>query len=123
MKTSRKRNFFMEWSTVYIAGKPGFKDEVMRNLYHSRFPSMPGSAENNTLCLFWIDERSTLREFKKAIGSKTVFKYRLQFYSSIESYMLSQPKQDDDLFSEQEIQLMGQMTARNASREVYKQSA
>jgi hypothetical protein len=80
----------MNWITIYISGKPGFEKEVTDNLEGSDFAFMPGSLEDNGLALYWINEHADLRDFKKAIGSKTVFKYRLHFYSSVEEFVESQ---------------------------------
>ncbi len=113
----------MEWMTIYIAGKPGFKEEVTRQLQASRFPSMPGTAENDLLCLFWIDERSSLRDFKKAIGSKAVFKYRLQFYPSLESYLSSQHDEMELVLTDDELQLINRMASWETMNVTYKRSA
>ncbi len=104
----------MEWTTIYVAGKPGFKDEVMRNLNASRFPSMPGTPENDSLCLFWIDERSSLRDFKKAIGSKTVFKYRLQFYPSLEKYLETNREEQSNSLTVEDLALINKMATLHA---------
>jgi len=82
----------MSWNTIYITGKPGFKEEVSKSLEDSD-SVMPGSTGNDQeVSLFWIEESLALREFKKAIGSKIVFKYRLQFFSSLEELQLQQEK-------------------------------
>lgn len=113
----------MEWITVYIAGKPGFKEEVLQNLESACFPHMPGTQENDSLCLFWMDDRSSLRDFKKAIGSKTVFKYRLQFFPSLEKYFESIRSNREVSFTPQERALITEMSTRNGSKRMYKNSA
>jgi hypothetical protein len=118
----RRGNFSMEWVTVYIAGKPGFKEEVSKNLEGSRFPYMPGTSENDSLCLFWMDERASLKEFKKAIGSKTVFKYRLQFFTSLEKYNESKHVKQETL-SPQEQAMIYQMASWDQSQRSYQRSA
>jgi hypothetical protein len=75
----------MNWNTIYVIGKEGFEHEVLKRLIHSEISYMPGyMSELEKVALFWLDERTTLRDFKKAIGSKTIFKFRLQFYNSLE---------------------------------------
>lgn len=75
----------MNWNTIYIKGKAGFEKEVLNKLNHSPIPFMPGyTSEQDNVSLFWLDDHTTLRDFKKAIGSKLIFKFRLQFYSSME---------------------------------------
>lgn len=113
----------MEWITVYIAGKPGFKDEIIDSLEKSKFPYMPGTPENDSVCLFWMDERSTLRNFKKAIGSKMVFKYRLQFFASLEKYYESIRTKGEVQFSPQERALISEMTALETGKRKYKNTA
>ena len=82
----------MTWNTIYITGKPGFKEEVSKSLEDSD-SVMPGSTGNDQdVSLFWIDDTLPLRAFKKAIGSKIVFKYRLQFFSSLEELQRQQEK-------------------------------
>jgi hypothetical protein len=73
----------MIWSTVYIKGKEGFEREVIHQLEKSGFSFLPGTEEQG-LSLFWVDHLAKLREFKMAIGSKTIFTYRLRFFLSIE---------------------------------------
>ena len=50
---------------------------------------MPGYANEKGLILFWVDESESIRSLKKAIGSKTIFKYRLRFFTSIEAFVES----------------------------------
>lgn len=90
----------MNWTTLYIEGKPGFDSEVLKNLEHSRFTFMHGTSLESGVCLYWVDEKASLRDFKMAIGSKTVFKYRLQFYTCIEEMIEAQPQlqQEEDEF-------------------------
>lgn len=73
----------MIWSTVYIKGREGFEREVIHQLEKSGFSFLPGTEEQG-LSLFWVDNLAKLREFKMAIGSKTIFKYRLRFFLSLE---------------------------------------
>ncbi len=73
----------MSWSTVYVSGRVGFEREVLHQLEKSGFSFLAGTEENG-YALFWIDHLAKLREFKIAIGSKTIFRYRLQFYLSVD---------------------------------------
>ena len=92
----------MGWITIYITGKSDFKEEVLRQLEQSRFTFMPGSSEDRQLSLVWIDERADFREFKKAIGSKTIFKYRLRFYNNVEEFVESKNIKSRNRFTPQE---------------------
>jgi len=101
----------MNWITIYISGKPGFEKEVSDNLEGSDFAFMPGSLEHNGLALYWINEYADLRDFKKAIGSKTVFKYRLRFYSSVEEFVESQNNVRINYFTKEEQALIRKMSS------------
>lgn len=79
----------MGWVTVYIKGKSGCESEVLKNLEQSGFNFMPGSSVERGLTLYWINESDSLRAFKKAIGSKTIFKYRIRFYTNVEDFIES----------------------------------
>ncbi|HOX83136.1 MAG TPA: hypothetical protein PLJ60_12865 [Chryseolinea sp.] len=81
----------MNWTTLYINGKSGFDKEVLRNLEHSGFDFLHGTSLESGVCLYWVDEKAKLRDFKMAIGSKTIFKYRLQFYTTVEDMIEAQP--------------------------------
>lgn len=84
----------MGWITVYVTGKSDFREEVRRKLEASDVDFMPGytggSSDMDTHELYWLDERADLRTFKEAIGSKLIWKYRLQFYTSLEAFIESQ---------------------------------
>jgi hypothetical protein len=84
---------------------------------------MPGSSENESLILFWIDEKSPLKDFKKAIGSKIVFKYRLQFFPSLEKYHELIRSSREISFTPQEQSMINEMTQLEASKKAYKNSA
>lgn len=80
----------MGWTTIYIHARPGAEGEILHNLEHSGFNFMPGYANEEGLILFWVEEGASLRSFKKAIGAKTIFKYRLHFFTSVEAFTQSQ---------------------------------
>ena len=77
----------MGWKTIYISGRDGFEDEVLKELARSGFPHMPGTPEGENLYIFWIEDKSDVDDLKKAIGAKLVFKYRLRFFTSHEEYL------------------------------------
>jgi hypothetical protein len=83
----------MSWNTLYITGKPGFKQEVLKSLEDSDLAVMPGSTGNEQeAILFWIDDSLPLRELKKEIGGKIIFKYRLHFFNTQEEWQQAQEK-------------------------------
>jgi len=84
----------MGWITIYITGKADFREEVLKKLESSDVNFMPGytgaSSDMDTHDLYWLDEKVDLRTFKEAIGSKLIWKYRLNFFSSLEAFIESQ---------------------------------
>lgn len=108
----------MGWVTIYITGKSDFREEVGEKLQDSDLNIMPGYTGGSTVDggiysdLYWVDEKITLRELKEAIGSKLVFKYRLSFYASLESFIESQNKKKTSVdFTAEERALLAQMQA------------
>mgnify|MGYP003546661900 CR=1 FL=1 len=90
----------MGWTTIYINGRPGGEAEILNSLTHSGINFMPGYANEKGLILFWVDESESLRSFKKAIGSKIIFKYRLRFFTTIEAFVESnQDESNQDILS------------------------
>jgi hypothetical protein len=86
----------MNWTTLYIQGRPGFDSDVLRNLEHSRVDFLHGTSVESGVCLYWVNEKTNLREIKLAIGAKTIFKYRLRFYPTIEEIIESQHNVRED---------------------------
>jgi len=84
----------MNWTTIYITGRPEFQAEVRKKLEHSDLDFMPGYVDNTTATvthdLYWLNDQTELREMKEAVGSKLVWKYRLKFYASLEAFLQSQ---------------------------------
>ena len=84
----------MNWRTIYIKGTGDFREEVRRKLEHNPMV-MPGSLGASTESpytydLYWVDKKTDIRDFKKAIGARTIWKYRLRFYNSLEAFIESQ---------------------------------
>lgn len=91
---SKNENSSMGWITVYITGEGDFRAEVLKKLEASDVNFMPGntgaSSDLDTHDLYWLDEKVDIRKFKEAIGSKLVWKYRLNFFTSLEAFIESQ---------------------------------
>jgi hypothetical protein len=115
----------MNWNTIYITGKSGFEKEVLHNLENSTVNFMPGSmSELDNFSLFWISDKTSLRSFKKAIGGKTVFKYRLTFYCSLEELNQIQENSQTEKFTPQEESMIREMSDWQEERPMsYKNSA
>ena len=101
----------MGWNTVYITGKADFREEVLRKLEGSSVNFMPGntgaSSDMDTHDLYWLDDKVDLKTFKQAIGSKLIWKYRLNFFTSLEAFIESQRnKNKEDGFTAEESALL-----------------
>ncbi|MBX2896325.1 MAG: hypothetical protein KF763_12830 [Cyclobacteriaceae bacterium] len=106
----------MAWTTLYISGRPGFKEAVLDKLSGTSRYYLPGSAESeHDLLLYWIDSTLPLRDFKSELGSKLIFKYRLQFHYAVPE------EHADSTLSLQEEALIKKMT--NWEVEQYRHSA
>jgi len=73
---------------IYVIGKVGFKEALQSKLDNSWLLGTPEADHN--LIMFWLADPSRLRDFKIAIGSKIVFKYRLQFITDLGKYIRSE---------------------------------
>ena len=99
----------MSWNTLYITGKGGFKEKVVESLEDSDLPIMPGSTGNDQdIILLWIDDSLPMKKLKKAIGSKIVFKYRLQFFNTLEEWQ--QTKDGVTSLTDREEAMIREMT-------------
>jgi hypothetical protein len=106
----------MGWSTLYITGKPDFREEVREKLEDSDLALMPGytgtfASPEEVHDLYWVDEQVKLREFKEAIGSKLIWKYRLHFYPSLEAFIESQNKTKRPELTKEDLALIAEMKA------------
>lgn len=96
MKTKRRN-----WIPLYIAGRGSFSQPVAEVLERSDLPYMPGYLFDNSLsaehCLYWIDDKTPIREYKKAIGPRLIWKHRLRFFTDLEEFTASsKPLQNQD---------------------------
>lgn len=104
----------MSWNTVYVNGRKGFSEVILPELSRSW---LRGTVEPNlNLVMFWLNEDSGLRELKRAIGSRMIFKYRLRFFTDLEEYIQSESVKNYTGFSVREVQLIAQMEEREITR-------
>jgi hypothetical protein len=105
----------MNWTILYITGKSDFRSDVLRKLEHSRLNIMPGYnggvTDNDVHDMYWVDEKTDLREVKEAIGSKLIWKYRLRFYTCLEDFIQSRTSTDSNKFTPEELDLIHSMQA------------
>lgn len=81
------------WVPLYIVGKDCFQKAVIEALEDSDLPFMPGYLFDNSLSsdhgMLWIDEKVSIRDYKKAIGGKLIWKHRLRFFTNLDEFNLS----------------------------------
>lgn len=104
----------MNWTTLYITGKQDFQEEVRRKLEHSSLNFMPGYIDNSTTQvthdLYWVDDQTDVRLVKEAIGSKTIWKYRLHFYTSLEAFLQAQDlEKNSSELTKEELDMIAHM--------------
>ena len=82
----------MSWITVYIKGRSGFEAAVISKLKDNW---VNGNVEvRHKLLMFWLEDAKSLRKFKLAIGSQTIFKYRLHFFTDLEEFVQSEQEKE-----------------------------
>lgn len=84
--------------TVYIIGRQGFIELLNKEL-HDNSVFIRGQADvdvpGKEVQLYWIRNRSALREFKRTIGADLIWKYRLNFVFDLEKLTPEEPKQSE----------------------------
>lgn len=89
---------------VYIMGRDSFHKQVLEALDRSELPFMPGYLFDNSLAenhgMLWIDESINLRNYKKAIGGKLIWKHRLRFFTDLNKFTAAShiPSETDETF-------------------------
>jgi hypothetical protein len=96
----------MAWVNVYIGGKPGFRQAVVAKLGNSWLPGSTGL--RNELLMYWLPDAGRLKALKVAIGSKLVFKYRLEFITNLNEHLELIANETNE-FSFYENELMNKM--------------
>ncbi len=105
----------MSWTTIYISGKPDFRQDVRRKLEHSSIPHMPGYVESHPgqdpCDLYWLDGTVSLRRVKEALGAKVIWKFRLRFYTTLEEFIASRQSTSDNGLTSREREMISEMRA------------
>ena len=105
----------MSWKTIYITGRQGFGEDVIRNLEKSTIEFMPGyntEEERESYEMVWVKESTPLADFKRAVGAKTVLRYRLRFYGALEEFARDRGSLE---FTEEEREKIQRMRLNDAA--------
>ena len=74
---------------VYIIGNPGFTELLNKELHDNSLyirGQVTVEVPEKEVQLYWIANRKSLHEFKRAVGADLVWKYRLNFYFDLEKF-------------------------------------
>jgi len=108
----------MNWTTLYITGKSDFSDDVLKKLESGEIDFMPGYLETSSgrgyFDMYWISESTDIKEIKRAIGSKLIWKYRLRLHTSLEEFTNSMERNPRKLDFTKEEQLLMDSMRRSA---------
>jgi hypothetical protein len=82
-----------------MMGRDCFQKQVLEALDRSDLPFMPGYLFDNSLSenhgMLWVDETIDLREYKKAIGGKLIWKHRIRFFTDLNEFTSSSQIQSE----------------------------
>jgi hypothetical protein len=96
--------------TIYIKGIKKYKDSLIKGLVKSELVEgkdfIQGLAGED-YALYWLNETLPLKEFKKAIGSKYVWKHRMRFYNTIDE--MKEKNESSNELTETEKMLMNKL--------------
>jgi hypothetical protein len=109
----------MQWTTLYIKGKSGFKPIVLVKL---KGVILHGSSlPDQDVLMVWTKGGKSLRSLKLLIGADMIFRYRLQFFNDLNGHLETKAIKGDQLLSNRERELLHKM--REMSRRPRKHSA
>jgi hypothetical protein len=92
--------------TIYITGIKKYQISVIMGLEKSDLKEgidYIQGLNGEDFALVWIDDQLNLKEFKKAIGSKFVWKHRMRFFENIDDM---KPKKSDNELTDSDRSLM-----------------
>jgi hypothetical protein len=96
----------MCWAPIYIQGKQGFQEALVAKMATTWLRGNTDGEIN--LLMFWLRKKGELHDFKKAIGSRLIFKYRMHFITDLELH-LNRINKRPDHFSDFENNLISTM--------------
>jgi hypothetical protein len=112
----------MNWNTIYITGKTDFWEDVKDELSGAKVKHIVGSVEHlpeGSRGLYWLGEKENLEDFKRAIGAKLIWKYRLRFQLDAE-ITNSSTRSTRDRFTERERSLIQKMRLKSRRKATVK---
>lgn len=94
----------MAWKTLYVTGRFGFDEALLDRLERSDIDFLTGSFNLEGTYLFWVPEDFNVRDLKRLLGARIVFKYRMRFFFAIDAFVSSRDhgKRTNGFTSDQE---------------------
>ncbi|GIV35696.1 MAG: hypothetical protein KatS3mg032_0075 [Cyclobacteriaceae bacterium] len=87
---NKKKKFIPGWVPVYVTGRNGFSEKLNEALLQSGLPYMPGYYFDNNAqtghTLIWVDKDTPMKTYKRAIGARNLWKYRIRFFTSLSDF-------------------------------------
>lgn len=111
----------MNWNTIYITGNTDFWEDVNHKLSGASVNHMVGTLEQLpdgvSRGLYWLGEGESLDDFKRAVGAKLIWKYRLRFQAEEETSLTqNQNTTARERFTERERSLIQKMRLKSRKR-------
>jgi len=103
----------MQWTTLYIKGRNGFKPLVLSKLKRA---ILHGSSQpDQDVLMVWIKGGKTLRSLKLVIGADVIFRYRIQFFTDLNGHLETKAIKDQPL-STREREMLQKMRETTRGR-------
>lgn len=84
----------MVWKTLYTTGRVGSDRVVNGFLRKLKIEFITGSFNQEGTYLFWVTDNFDLKRFRRKIGGKMTFRYRLRFFFSVDSFIAFRDKEE-----------------------------
>jgi hypothetical protein len=93
--------------------------QEIHQMLNQNFLLLPGYIGSGTGTsdhdMYWVGKNVDLRSFKLAIGAKTIWKYRVRVYKSLEEFIGSQNKENNS-FTQRDLELIQEMRKAPAAQ-------
>jgi hypothetical protein len=100
----------MDWITLYVKGRVGFKAAVLARL---REVVLHGSSQlDQDVLMVWVKGSKSVRSIKLMIGADTIFRYRLRFFTDLNEHLETNAVGNHRPLSVRESELLQKMRER-----------
>jgi hypothetical protein len=100
----------MSWITLYVSGRTGIELQLNRFMTKSGSDFLSGTVNEQGLLLYWVKQDFQLHKMKVAIGSKLLFRFRMRFFFSADTFTTARSKNKRlPYFTEDQEQMFREM--------------